>query len=93
MSEPRIQPIYPSGSNSLESRVKGSEKDLWYLCRDVEELRTSVDSAHQKTSDLARKLEEIAFKAAVWAIAALVSTVVTLALIIVRLKAPWMVSP
>lgn len=86
MSDPRTLPIFPSGANSLEARVKALETARWYDCRDVETLREDVSNAH-------RKLEDAVFKAAVWAIAALVSTVVTLALIIVRLKAPWMVSP
>ena len=93
MSTPHTQPIYPSGANSLEARVKALETARWYDSRDIDKMVEDLASAHQRISELARKLEESVFKAAVWAIAALASTVVTLALIIVRLKAPWMLSP
>lgn len=93
MSEPRIPPIYPSGANSIEARVKALETARWYDCRDMDTMKEDVASAHQRASDLARHLEEAVFRAAVWAIAALLSTVATLALIIVRLKAPWILSP
>jgi hypothetical protein len=88
-----IPPIRSTGSNSLEARIKALEVAQGYDIRDMEDLWHELETAHKRISDLSGKIDGAQQKAALWAISALVSAVAALALIVVKIKAPWIFTP
>jgi len=92
-------PIYPSGVNSLEARVKGLEVARAYDTARMKEMAEEIEIAHERISALSQKLREETGRLnarmedwrstiALWVIGALVSAVASLLLMIVKLKLP-----
>lgn len=88
-----IPPIWPSGSNGIEARVKAMEVARFYDMRDASMLRDELIALRQELHSLTDALQAIQRKAAVYAITALLSAVAALVLIVVKIKAPWLVMP
>jgi len=95
-------PIRPSGSNSLEARIKALEVAQGYDARELSALWQEIDQTHKVVHAeaaearamvvaLRASIETLQAKAAVWVISALLAAVASLVLIVVKLKAPWLV--
>lgn len=83
-----IPPILPTGSNSLEARVKALEVAQGYDIRMIAELQQENDALHQRISKLSTKIDDTKDRVAWWVICALVAAVSSLAMMVVKLKAP-----
>ena len=92
-----IPPIRSTGSNSIEARVKALEvaqgykvRDNSYVWAELEEQHVStvkgLADANARISALTEAIAASQQKAAVWAISALLSAVMSLALIVAKLK-------
>lgn len=86
-------PIRPSGSNSLEARIKALEVAQAYDVRDSQLLREQVRQLSQQMWEERKYIETLLRKAALWLISSLIASVAALLLIVVKIKAPWLVSP
>lgn len=97
-------PIRPSGSNSIEARVKALEvaqgydvRDMGFLWQELEDQHKAAEAglaaAHARISALSEAIGAAQSKAAVWAISALLSAVVSLGLIVLKIKAPGLFTP
>jgi len=104
MSDPTnyIPPIRSTGSNSLEARIKALEvaqgydvRDMGYLWQELEDQHAATSKrlahANARISALVEQLASAQQKAAVWAISALLSAVVSLGLIVLKIKAPGLI--
>ncbi len=88
-----IPPIRPSGTNSLEARIKALEVAQGYDVREQQTMRDRQDATDRRISEALSRVEDVQHKAALWVIAALLTACASLALIVVKLKAPWLVTP
>ncbi len=88
-----IPPIRPSGTNSLEARIKALEVSRGYEARAMQEIVAKIDRTQQQVNDLHSHAESLQRRAAVWVIGALLAACSSLLLIVVKIKAPWMLTP
>lgn len=88
-----IPPIYPSGANSLEARIKALEVSRGYEARSMQEIVTKLDDLQRQSGYLHAHAESLQRRAAVWVIGALLAACSSLLLIVVKIKAPWMLMP
>ena len=86
-------PIRPSGTNGLEARIKALEVAQAYDVRDFQILREQVRQISQQMWEERNYIESMLRKAALWLISSLIASVAALLLIVVKIKAPWLVSP
>lgn len=83
-----IPPILPTGNNSIEARVKALEVAQGYDIRMIAELQQEVEEIHQRISRQSSKIDDTKDRIAWWVICALVAAVSSLAMIVLKLKAP-----
>jgi uncharacterized coiled-coil protein SlyX len=86
-------PIRPLGTNSLESRIKALEVAQAYDVRDFQILKEQVRQISQQMYEERNYIERLIRKLAVWLISSLIASVAALLLIVVKIKAPWLISP
>ncbi len=86
-------PIWPSNSNGIEARTKALEVARAYDMRDASMLRDELIALRQELHSLMDALQTFQRKAALYTIMALLSAVSALALIVVKVKAPWILMP
>lgn len=86
-------PIYPSGVNSIEARVKALEVSRGYEAREMDAIRLELGSLRHDMASLSSHAEGLQRRAAVWVIGALLAACSSLLLIVVKLKAPWLLTP
>lgn len=86
-------PIYPSGVNSIEARVKALEVSRGYEAREMDAIRSELGSLRHDIASLSSHAESLQRRAAVWVIGALLAACSSLLLIVVKIKAPWMLTP
>ena len=97
-------PIRPSGSNSIEARVKALEvaqgydvRDMGYIWQELEDQHkvneAGLAAAHARIFALSDAIAAAQQKAALWAISALLSAVMALGLIVLKIKAPGLFAP
>lgn len=86
-------PIYPSGVNSIEARVKALEVAKGYDAQTMQHLREEIGHLRYAITELHDQAEALQRKAAAWVISALLAAVTSLILIVIKLKAPWMLTP
>lgn len=81
-------PIYPNGANSLESRVKAIEVHLWHERQRNLSTERSADEAHSRISSLERSIITWVQKVGLWAIGALATSTLSLALVTLKYMFP-----
>lgn len=86
-------PIRPSGTNGIEARVKALEVAQAYDVRDFQILREHVRQLSQQMYDERAYVEGLLRKGALWLISSLIASVAALLLIVLKVKAPWLISP
>jgi hypothetical protein len=86
-----IPPILPTGNNSIEARVKALEVAQGYDIRMIAELQAENEALHQRIFKLSSKIDETKDRVAWWVICALVAAVSSLAMIVIKLKAPGLI--
>ena len=86
-------PIWPAGSNSLEARLKALEVSRGYEARAMQEIMAKLDRTQQEVHDLHLHADALQRRAAVWVIGALLAACSSLLVIVVKLKAPWLLTP
>lgn len=86
-------PIRPYGANSIEARVKALEVAQGYDVNDMKMLREDMHNLSNHISSVSSELSGLQRRAAMWTISALISAVTALALIVVKIKMPWMPMP
>lgn len=93
MHNPYTPPIYPSGANSLEARIKALEVAKGYDNQILAQMRDDLMEIRRDAHHLHANADQLQRRAAVWIISALLSAVAALVLIVIKLKAPWMLTP
>lgn len=88
-----IPPIRPSGTNSLEARLKALEVSRGYEARAMQEIMANLERTQQEVHALHAHAEELQRRAAVWVIGALLAACSSLVVIVIKLKAPWLLTP
>lgn len=83
-----IPPILPTGNNSIEARVKALEVAQGYDIRMIAELQQEVEDLHGRISKQSGKMDDLKDRVAWWVICALIAAVSSLAMIVVKIKAP-----
>ena len=90
-------PIYPSGANSIEARVKALEVAQHYDVQTQSQIMDEIQIIHERISNVTRKreadrehLEAQKNKILLYLVGALFSAVSALALMVLKIKAPWL---
>lgn len=87
-----IPPIRPSGTNGLEARLKALEVAQAYDTQNYHYLREQVRQISGQMHDDRDYIESLLRKGALWLISSLLASVAALLLIVVKVKAPWLIS-